>query len=863
MTALFRYVTLRHLFEERLKTAVAVLGVALGIAVFLSIRLANGSVLAAFRATVDAVSGKAQLQLTGGPAGLRDVAFIAAGRVAGVAAVAPVIETTAIAPEWTAGQTAHHAPGETPGQPITVLGVDLFSEPPFRAYDLTGTGGESSAMAFLRDPRAIAVTDRLAEEHGLRVGSRIRLMHGAKTVTWTVTALLTSDSLSRAYAGQLAVVDIAAAQEAFGKLGRLDRLDIRVADGADVSAVADRLLAALGPGVMVRRPETRGAQVESLLGAFQLNLTALSAIAIFVGMFLIYNAMSIAVVRRRREIGILRALGATRGQILALFLAEGAFFGAAGSALGVVAGIFMARAALHAVAATVTALYVRVEAERLALDPIIIGQAVLIGFATAVLASLAPARESAETPPGQTAREGSLMAKARPAATRLLWAGILLLALAGAMSGASGAWRKPWLGFGAAFAILGGFSLVTPWITAGLGNLARPLWNRLFGPEGLLAAGYITAALDRTAVVVAALMVSLAMFIGVSVMVGSFRRTVQAWVDQTLVADLFVRSATWIVSGDDAVLPPDVVPGLRAMPRVEAVDAYRAVPATYEGQPIVLSASSFDTLAQHGRLLFRRGNSARIIAGARARGEIIVTEGFTLKLGKSEGDTVTLPTPAGPHTFRIAGVYYDYTTSGPMLVMDIALYRRLWKDNAVNTAAVYLRPGADTEAARLAVERRFGSGVAVIANRELHDQVLRIFDQTFRVTYALEFISIAVAVLGIINTMTALILQRGRELGVLRAVGATRRQLEKMILLESALIGGIAFLIGAACGGALALLLIYVINKQFFGWTVQVHWTPAVFVEGAAIMIVTSLLAGLLPARQAGHRSVTEAVRAE
>jgi putative ABC transport system permease protein len=812
---------------------------------------------------VDAVSGKAQLQAMGGPTGLRDRDFLVARGVAGVTAVAPVVEATTVAPDWVEPGTAKPPPGETPGQPVTVLGIDLFSEPPFRSYTLTGSGDRASGMAFLANPRAIAVTDRLAEEHGLKIGSRIRLMYGTKASTWTVTSLIQSDSLSRAYAGQLAVVDIAAAQEAFGKLGRLDRLDIRVAPGADIEEVRSRLEAALGGGAAVRRPQARSEQVESLLGAFQLNLTALSAIAIFVGMFLIYNAMSIAVVRRRREIGILRALGATRRQILALFLAEGAFFGVVGAALGVLAGIVMARAALHAVAATVTALYVRVEAERLALDPVLIGQAVLIGFGTAVLASLAPAREAASTPPGQTSREGSLAARARPAAAGLLVAGLALLALAGAMSWGAGAWRQPWLGFAAAFAILGGFSLVTPMVTAALAAMARPVRNRLFGAEGQLAAGYISVALDRTSVVVAALMVSLAMFVGVSVMVGSFRRTVQAWEDQTLVADLFVRYATWNVSGEDAVLPPAVVAGLRKLPGVAAVDAYRAISATYENSPIVLSASTFDVLADRGRLLFRHGDTARILRDAKANGEIVVTEGFTLKLGKAEGDTVTLYTPDGPRPFRIAGVYYDYTTSGPTVVMDIGLYRKLWHDDAVNSVAVYLESGADAAAALADIEQRFGGGVATIANRALHDQVLRIFDQTFRVTYAPEFISIAVAVLGIINTMTALILQRGRELGILRAVGATRRQLRKMILLESALIGLIGFIIGAVCGGALALLLIYVINKQFFGWTVQVHWTPAVFVEGAAIMIVTSLLAGLLPARQAGLRSVTEAVRAE
>ena len=200
-----------------------------------------------------------------------------------------------------------------------------------------------------------------------------------------------------------------------------------------------------------------------------------------------------------------------------------------------------------------------------------------------------------------------------------------------------------------------------------------------------------------------------------------------------------------------------------------------------------------------------------------------------------------------------------------MVSVDRDLYRRVWRDNSVNSMAIYLDPGVNAEGVRKEIEGRFGAdgGLDITANRELHDLVLRIFDQTFSVTYALEFISVVVAVLGIINTMTALILQRGRELGILRAVGATRRQLQRIILLESALIGGIGYVIGAACGSVLGLLLIYVINKQFFGWTVQVHWTPDVFVQGAAIMVVTSILAGWLPARQAGNRRVIEAVRAE
>lgn len=348
-------------------------------------------------------------------------------------------------------------------------------------------------------------------------------------------------------------------------------------------------------------------------------------------------------------------------------------------------------------------------------------------------------------------------------------------------------------------------------------------------------------------------------------MVGSFRRTVSAWVDQTITADLFLQSRTLDVSGSDVTVPPRVLRGLRTVKAIRAVDEYRSTDARYAGRQIVVFAATFDVLAHDGRQLFLHGDSTEVVERAKRNGEVIVTEGFALAFRKNEGDTIELDTPSGPQHFRIAGVFYDYETGGPMVSIDRDLYRRIWHDESVNSLAIYLRPGSDAEAVRREIERRFGAngGLEITANRELHDLVLRIFDQTFRVTYALEFISIVVAVLGIINTMTALILQRGRELGILRAVGATKRQLQRIILLESALIGGIGYIIGAACGSMLALLLIYVINKQFFGWTVQVHWTPDVFVQGAAITLVTSVLAGWLPARQAANRRVIEAVRAE
>lgn len=854
---LLRWISLRHLWEEPGRTLLTLAGVALGVAVFLAIRLANASALASFSATVDAVAGRANLQVVGGSGGFDERLFLRVRRFPGVQAAAPVVQIAAPAPSL-AGET------------LMVLGLDLFSEAEFQrvpagSVSPAGAGspvGSSSWFEFLADPRAIAVTGSLARRYHLQVGSPLTLTAGARQVTFHVRAVLRSEELEQAFGGNLAVMDIGVAQDAFARLGRLDRIDLLVPE-AQRAATAARLAAALPADVRVTRPESRGQAVANMLAAFQLNLTALSLIALFVSVFLVFNAISMAVIKRRREIGILRSLGVRRGEVVRLFLLEAIFFGAAGTLLGLGLGIVLAQGALGAVSQTVSQLYVLVEARTLRLSPEVLAQGAVLGFGAAVVAALVPALEAARTPAGATLRQGALL-EVRPVALRG-WsvAGIALLALAGAAAVAGLRLREPLWGFASAFGILTGFSALTPAGTVGLNSaLERPM-HRLFGAEGRLAVRYLIESLARTAVIVASLMVAMAMLIGLTVMVSSFRDAVDTWINQTIKADLFVEPAGRMVSRAAAVLPEAVIDTARSLPGVAAVDTYHGITIPYQRREVWLASVRLDVLAEHGRLLFRRGASRETLRRARAEDGAVVTESFSRRFGLREGDTIRLATPDGPRPLRIEGVFYDYSTDQGAILIDQGLYRRWFGDPVVNSMAVYLKPGTDPAAERAELLRRLGGRYALVAtpNQGLRRRVLEVFDQTFRITYALQAIAVLVAALGIVNTLTALILQRGREIGILRAVGALRSQVRRIVLIEAGLIGLSGYVIGALCGLVLATLLVYVINRQFFGWSFRMVLEPAIFLQAFALVAVTSLLAGLWPARHAADRLPAEAMR--
>lgn len=902
MRRLFAQLIVRQLRRERLRSAITIVGVATGIAVVLAIRLTNASALRGFESALELTSGRAGLEIVGAGFGLDETRLPTLDWLREYGQTSPVIDGDALV-ELSAGPVAEtqnaerptpSAEGRTrnaerrtlnvegrrpnPGgrtlnrtELVRVLGVDILRDFPVRDYAI-GDAGQAqprpttaaAILALLTDPSAVIVPRAFAERHGLAVGDPLRVVIGDRRRTLTIRALLGAVGPARLLDGNLLLMDLAAAQWAFNRLGVIDRLDIRLSDGVDVAEAERAIAARLPGGLTVQRPSQRGQQVEQMLAAFHLNLTALSSIALLVGLFLVYNAISVSVLARRAEIGTLRALGVSRHQVQRLFLGEAAVFGVLGVALGVPLAQLLADVTVSLTSTTVNALYVAAPAAPPALTWQDLLLATGVGVPLSLVAAWLPAREAAAVPPTAAIRGADrAVQRTSPPPPRLRWtrqrdvpaaAGMSLLGLSAILSWLPPIGSLPVAGYLASVALVFGAALLVPAMLQRSARHGRALWHRLFGVGGWLAHASLGEHINRVAVSVAALAVSLAMMVAITVMVGSFRRTVIDWIGQTLRADLFISAAGRSGGARASTISPDVDTVVRAHPGVAAVDAFRSVTVPYENSLIYLGSGDFLVQERLGGLRFKdTAGSADVLSRARRRHAVIVSEPFATRYRTRVGDRILLRTSAGPTPFEVAGIYYDYSSDRGVVMMDNQTLTRHFGPQRPTGLSVFLRDAsraADVRAELLS-SLDGASGVFIHTNRSLRQEVLRIFDRTFSVTYALQAIAIIIALLGIVGTLMTLVIERRRELALLRAVGASRGQVRAMIVAEAAMLGLLSQMAGLIVGLLLSLILIYVVNLQSFGWTIHLTIPWGSLAQMSGLVLIVTLLAGLYPAQRA------------
>jgi putative ABC transport system permease protein len=453
------------------------------------------------------------------------------------------------------------------------------------------------------------------------------------------------------------------------------------------------------------------------------------------------------------------------------------------------------------------------------------------------------------------------------AAPYLAGGGVLLIGLAAVLCRPDIGGRSPLVGFAAAGATLGGFAAFAPWLTLHCGQILRPLAARLGGVAGGLAADDLRRALNRSGLAVAALATSLALTIGMNVMVYSFRATVAEWIDNTIGADLFVAPSNGFDGERTAGLPPEVVTFASRYPGVQQMDTLRAAEVESQGQPVLILANTLPSLkAGRRRLSFvstERGQTAAEADYAAGRA-IIVSERVANLLKLKSGGEMELPTPGGKRKFHVAGIFYDYNPTG-VLYMNRAWYRRLWKDAGVDALALYLAPGTDAERLLNQLDAKFGARYALtlLPNSKIRKEVFDTFDQTFAVTYALQLIALVVAAVGVFDTLVALLLERHAEIASLRAMGASKGQIRAMNLWEFSLMGLLAWVLSVAAGLVLAWQMIYVINRQFFGWTIFWRMPAGILIQALVLAMAAVLGAGLWPARAAAKRDLAALLQRE
>jgi putative ABC transport system permease protein len=835
----------RDLRRRPLPTALMVLGVAVGVAVVVAINLAIASAGRGFARSTEAVVGRATHQIRGGPRGLPEALYRRLRVEWGVRTSAPVVEGTAIGLDLDR-------------QPLRILGVDPLAEGPFRDHLDAPSLAAGGLAQLLTRPGAVLMGANMADRYRLTLGSPLRLQVGDRLATLNVLGLITpGDEAGPQALDGLLLMDVGAAQKLLGQEGRLSHIDLRA-----TAAEAERLLALLPPGVRLAPAHEQSDTIGQLTAAFRLNLTALSLLALVVGMFLIYNTVLFSVVQRRAVIGTLRILGATGAQVFTLILVEAATASAAGTALGLGLGWVLGQGVVRLVTRTINDLYYVLAVVDAPLTLGVVLEGVGLGLGAGLLAALAPAWEAARVEPVAALRPSTLEGQSRRLLPWVSGAGGLLV-LGGAATLAALP-RSLVASFAGLFGIVLGLALLAPAATVGLMRVAGPAAAALAGPLGRMAARTVTKAVSRTGVAIAALMVAVSATIGVSLMIASFRSTVQDWLDATLRADVYVGAPAAGGARNEPTLSAEVPARVAAVPGVVAVETLRSVRVASPQGEVQLTV--VDSRRERGRAFYRFAEGDPAATWARLReGAVIVSEPFAYRHQiPPHGGSVVLHTDGGEHTFPVAGIYYDYATERGTVLMSRVVYERFWDDRSLSSLAVYVGEGRSADAVADALRAALaGTALQVTPNRSLRTQALKVFDRTFTVTRALRMLAVVVAFIGVWSALLAFQVERTRELATLQVLGLTPGQLWGLTLLETGFMGAAAGLLSLPTGTLLALILVDVINVRSFGWTMRLTLEPAIFVEALAVSVLAALLAAVYPLRRLQRIPLAAALRQE
>jgi putative ABC transport system permease protein len=823
--------------------ALALVGVALGVAVVTGVDLAGTAARRSFDESLTAVVGRATHQVVPAAGALEETLYPRLRRELGIDAATPVIE----------GRIDLILEGEH--RIVTLVGLDPLSEAPFRAYVDLSAPREVDLSRFMTLPGAVAMSEDLAAELGVAIGDVLQARVGGRRVELPVVGRIDVDPASRAVLDDYLFADVATAQEVLGRLGELTRIDLILDDGE-----AARLSAWLPQGVELTTTAARSEAMAEMTRAFRVNLLALSMLALVVGAFLIYSTMSFLVVRRHATIATMRTIGVSRRQLFGAVLQEALLVGVPGTLLGLLVGTALGSGLTRLVARTIDDLYFQVHGDALVLDPLVLAKAAALGLAVTLAATLGPAAEAAGIPPRTVLSRASLERRTRRRLPWLVFGAAIALAVAVLLLAIPTRSLAP--AFGGLFAIIiAGALLTPPSLVVGMAAVLALLRRRLGVPERMAVRG-VNASLSRTGVASAALTVAVAALIGVGVMVGSFRGSVDDWLAASLRADAYVRidESFYTVGRGD---PEALAARLAARPEIAGIS--RSVRTRLPTGGEELRVWGVDFGAGPWGMVVVVGARPDLEADFRAGRGVLVTEPWWRRTGLGPGDTVAVPTPSGTVELPILGAFRDYASDRGGIAMDLSLYRRLLNERRLDgiglIAAAGVTPAALRAAATAVLADREGLELAL--NAEVRSASMDIFDRTFTITRVLQALVGMVAFLGILGALQALQMERAREFAILRAIGWTPAQVRRLVLGQTGLLGLAAGLLAVPLGLVLAWLLIRVINLRAFGWTIQFAPDAGTVVQGVALAVVAALVGGVHPAWRAGARSPALDLREE
>ena len=834
-----------------LRTALTTGGIVLGVAVFVGMHTANSSVLFAFSRTVDRIAGKTELEVTAGEAGFNEGVLEKVQAAPTVRVAVPVIEAVV--------DTNLNGQGS-----LLVLGIDMTGDRTLRDYDLE-SGDEAlvdDPLVFLAQPDSIMLSKELAGRNHITVGGRLTLGTAEGEQSFTVRGVMKSSGLASAFGGNLAIMDIYAAQKMFGRGRTFDRIDLAVRPGRTLKECEQELSAMLGPGFQVEPPSGRGRQFEDMLAAYSMMVGISSLFALFIGMFIIYNSFAIAVTERRAEIGILRALGATGGQIRWLFLGESAVTGVVGSLGGLAFGILIARAIAASIATLIGDSYgVAQHAGELSASPALLVLALGIGVTTSIVAAAIPARNAARVDPVQALQKGKYQVLSA-GESRLRTILALVLGAVSIVCLSIGR-SRPVFYTGYVLAIVVAL-LVSPLLSLAMAKAIRPVLKWLRPVEGALAADSLIQSPRRTSASVAALMLSLALVVAFAGMARASYDSIIDWMNTTLNPDLFIMPSHSITVRTIR-FPATMAPEVAAIPGVERVQMVREARVVFRKTPVMVVAVEMASIAQTARRAPVEGNADEMYRRTAAGEGLMVSDNLAQLKHLTLGERLDIPAPHGLIRLPIAGIIVDYSDQQGTILMDRSVFVRYWDDDSLNAFRVYVKPGARVPDVRRRILERYAGQrqVFVLTNAELKGYILKITDQWFGLTSVQIAVAVLVAILGIVNTLTVSITDRRRELGVLRAVGGLHGQIRRTIWLEALGIGTLGLALGFSLGAVNLYYILQIVHRDIVGMRLDYAFPFGTVLALVPTILSAAFIAAIWPAESAVHGSLVEALEYE
>jgi putative ABC transport system permease protein len=804
------------------RMALSILGIALGVALGYGVHLVNRAAVSDVAAAVRSLAGEADLEVRGGRAGFAEALYPKIAQLPGVAVASPALELDV----GVAGTE----------RTLRVTGIDIL-----RAAQLQPSLILEDRYELLA-PDRVFVSAAAAETFGAGKGDELPLVAGPHTIRLRIAGVLSS------LRGVTALTDIATAQWRFGRLGELNRIDVRLAPGAERQKVSAAIQALLPPGSHVAALEALEEASAYPSRSYRVNLNVLAMVALFTGGFLVFSAQALEVARRRGEHALLRVLGLKTKQVSRLVLQEAALLGALGAAAGLVLGYALAQLALRWSGADLGAGMFRGVTPRVDVSP---GGALayfLAGILVAVLGGLLPALDAARRPPARALKAGdeqTLFERIAP-----FWPGVVILGLGAALSQLGPVHGVPLFGYAAIACLLVGAIALVPRVSSFLfDHLPLPGY-----PPLRLALGQLRAAPGQAAVSLAAIVASFSLMAAMVIMVASFRQSVDDWLQSVLPAELYFRTTH---AGDTGILDPGFEERVRALPQIARVDFLRSGRMLLDPArpPLVLIArdraeKAFPVLSE--RYERRAGDPPAVW----------VSEAVSDLYGFTPGRQLELPILGKKHAVVVAGIFRDYARQHGAVLIDRADYVALTGDRAVNDGALWLAPGTTPAAAMEALSALPGGAQLDMAEPgEIREVSLHIFDRSFAVTYAMEAVAVLVGLFGLSSSLGAIVLARRREFGVLRHLGLTRAQIRSMLAAEGGLLALVGSAAGLAAGAAISLVLVYVINRQSFHWSMELHPPYLLLLGFVFLLCLLAVVTAIISGREAMGIAPVRAVR--